>query len=158
MISFRKKKKHDSPEDENLFTPVFVSQRRFSIVQQKLKQQHAHHGHGHHIHSCSKMDKNREKTIRNNLRYRFGNFNRYYGNRPQLAILDQRLNYLCQSMFSGMNVLDIGCNSGLLTISIAKTFSPAKIVGMDIDVHLIKAAQQNVRYFCDKDLKVCLFF
>lgn len=143
-----------------MFTPVFVSQRRFSIVQQRLKHQHNYHSHiqqsgEKNLITKKKEDDKKEKTVKNNLRYRFGNFNRYYGNRPQMAIPDLRLNYLCQSMFANMNVLDIGCNSGLLTISIAKEFSPAKIVGIDLDSHLIRAAKQNIRYFCDKDLKVC---
>uniref|UniRef100_A0AC35FAH1 RNA methyltransferase n=1 Tax=Panagrolaimus sp. PS1159 TaxID=55785 RepID=A0AC35FAH1_9BILA len=150
----KKKKKHEKPSFEDGMNPVFVSQRKFSVVQQKIKQSYLHQQTSQtNVLETSKPKIQEQKTVANNYKYRFGNFNRYYGNRPQLAIVDARLNFLCKDMFIEKDILDIGCNSGLLTISIAREFNPKRIIGMDIDGHLIRAAQHNIRYFCDRDSK-----
>uniref|UniRef100_A0AC34G097 RNA methyltransferase n=1 Tax=Panagrolaimus sp. ES5 TaxID=591445 RepID=A0AC34G097_9BILA len=151
----KKKKKHEKPQFEDGMNPVFVSQRRFSVVQQKIKQSYLQQqtSHSNIIETSTAPKIQEQKTVANNYKYRFGNFNRYYGNRAQLAIIDQRLNFLCKDMFVDKDILDIGCNSGLLTISIAREFLPKRIIGMDIDGHLIRAAQNNIRYFCDRDMK-----
>ncbi|KAJ0606430.1 putative bin3-type S-adenosyl-L-methionine binding domain, RNA methyltransferase Bin3 [Helianthus annuus] len=46
---------------------------------------------------------------------------------------DPRIKIMRKEWFEGKNCLDIGCNSGLITITIAKKFGCQKIVGIDID-------------------------
>ena len=48
-----------------------------------------------------------------------------------------------------VQVLDIGCNIGHITTCIAKTHSPARIVGVDIDKKLVDIAKKNIRYYAD---------
>ena len=43
-----------------------------------------------------------------------------------------------------MDVLDVGCNQGLLTISVAAKFFPRSMKGIDIDEKLIKKARKNL--------------
>lgn len=42
-----------------------------------------------------------------------------------------------KELFENKKVLDIGCNSGFITIEIAKLFHPISILGIDIDAGLI---------------------
>ncbi|KAF9974501.1 hypothetical protein BGZ65_008695 [Modicella reniformis] len=58
--------------------------------------------------------------------------------------VDMRLEFLDPSLFRGKRVLDIGCNSGLLTVFIAVHYKPFKIQGVDIDPSLIGKAQNFV--------------
>lgn len=46
--------------------------------------------------------------------------------------------------FRGKKMLDIGCNSGFITISVAKKFKPSTIIGVDIDSELINTARRQV--------------
>jgi ribosomal protein L11 methylase PrmA len=46
--------------------------------------------------------------------------------------------------FKGKRILDIGCNSGFITINVAKMFQPKSIVGIDIDPELISTARRQV--------------
>lgn len=69
-------------------------------------------------------------------RYRYGNFN-YHHKTNNLFQNDPRLDLMVEDWFRDKNVLDIGCNAGTLTLSIARTFSPRRILGIDIDPHLI---------------------
>jgi 2-polyprenyl-3-methyl-5-hydroxy-6-metoxy-1,4-benzoquinol methylase len=91
-----------------------------------------------------------------NERYRYGNFN-YHHKMNSNFQNDQRLDLFVEDWFLGKAVLDIGCNAGNLTLSIARTFRPCRILGIDIDPHLIGAARKNIRHFQDKDLKVNQF-
>lgn len=50
-------------------------------------------------------------------------------------------------MFEGKDVLDIGCNSGFVTLTIARDFYPKRIVGIDVDSRLIEHAKRNVYHF-----------
>lgn len=87
------------------------------------------------------------------MRYRYGNYVDYYdGLRRQ--IVEQRLNLFLKEWFEGKNCLDIGCNTGKVTLLIAKHFVPEKIVGVDIDPNLIKIAKKKAKEFkmADKDL------
>ncbi|KAG0304191.1 hypothetical protein BGZ97_001584 [Linnemannia gamsii] len=58
--------------------------------------------------------------------------------------VDLRLEFLDPSWFRGKRVLDIGCNSALLTVFIALHYKPRKIQGVDIDASLIGKAQKFV--------------
>lgn len=49
------------------------------------------------------------------------------------------------------DVLDIGCNSGQLTLLIARDYEPRKIVGIDIDDSLIRIARKNIRHYASTE-------
>ena len=82
-------------------------------------------------------------------KFQFGNYNQYYGYRNPGQIEDGRLQYLRSHWFEEREVLDIGCNIGHITISIAKNHNPTRMVGIDIDKKLIEIAQKNVRFYRD---------
>lgn len=58
--------------------------------------------------------------------------------------IDIRFEFLDPSWFRGKRVLDIGCNSALLTVFIAVHYKPCKIQGVDIDPSLIGKAQSFI--------------
>ncbi|XP_065341751.1 7SK snRNA methylphosphate capping enzyme-like [Cloeon dipterum] len=79
--------------------------------------------------------------------YRYGNYDRYYFYRDKIyGPGDPRIRLLNPEMFEGKDVLDIGCNSGELTIVMA-LFGAKSVVGLDIDADLIKQATKNQRLF-----------
>ncbi|CAO1378945.1 unnamed protein product [Diamesa serratosioi] len=77
--------------------------------------------------------------------YQYGNYSGYYSKRNGSEKLgnqieDVRLEFLkifSESHFQSKKVLDIGCNSGMITLSVAKIFNPKAILGIDIDSGLI---------------------
>jgi 7SK snRNA methylphosphate capping enzyme len=75
-------------------------------------------------------------------------FYRYYGYRNP-DDKDDRLKVLAEHMdlFYNKDVLDIGCNIGHVTFSVAKDFGAKSVVGMDIDRKLINIARKNVQYY-----------
>ncbi|XP_017287495.1 7SK snRNA methylphosphate capping enzyme [Kryptolebias marmoratus] len=80
-------------------------------------------------------------------KFQYGNYNKYYGYRNPGSSEDPRIHVLRQEWFEGKDVLDLGCNSGHLTLYIAKMFRPARILGLDIDGGLIHAARKNIRHY-----------
>lgn len=86
-------------------------------------------------------------------RYRYGNYDRYYGSRLGKTV-DPRMALLRKEWIEKKSVLDIGCNVGFLTLSIAKDFEPRRIIGIDIDEHLIGVARKNIRHYCKENVKV----
>ncbi|XP_063059516.1 7SK snRNA methylphosphate capping enzyme [Engraulis encrasicolus] len=80
-------------------------------------------------------------------KFQYGNYTRYYGYRNPGRSEDPRLSLLRPEWFQGRTVLDLGCNTGHLTMAIAKQCRPSRIVGLDIDGDLIHAARQNIRYY-----------
>lgn len=50
-------------------------------------------------------------------------------------------------LFYNKEVLDIGCNIGHVSFSIARDFGAKSVVGMDIDRKLINIARKNVQYY-----------
>lgn len=73
--------------------------------------------------------------------YIHGNYHRYYGYRLGGAFdQDPRLSVLEKGWFHKKRCLDIGCNEGLVTLSLAKTFGTTSMTGIDLDEHLIKRA------------------
>ncbi|KAK5645495.1 hypothetical protein RI129_006795 [Pyrocoelia pectoralis] len=97
-----------------------------------------------------KMPEFKEK----NKQFQYGNYNRYYGYRNQHSEVDLRL--LCFSnhreMFVNKDILDIGCNIGHITLSVARDFGAKSIVGVDIDKKLIEIAHKNIKHYvkrCD---------
>ena len=80
-----------------------------------------------------------------NEKFRYGNYNRYYGYRNSGSFAsDSRLKLMKKEWFEGKTALDIGCNTGQVTIEIARKFNPKTILGIDIDENLIKTAKKNV--------------
>ncbi|BFI05798.1 7SK snRNA methylphosphate capping enzyme [Marchantia polymorpha subsp. ruderalis] len=76
---------------------------------------------------------------------RFGNYHHYYGYRLGKSLdVDPRLNVFEPEWFEGMDCLDIGCNEGIVTISIAQKYNCRSILGLDIDEVLIRKAQSNL--------------
>ena len=84
----------------------------------------------------------------------YGNYNRYYGYRNPQCSQDLRLKCFKKEWFTGKDVLDLGCNVGHITLTIARDFSPRMIMGIDIDTSLIKAAKNNLRYYVKTPVSV----
>lgn len=80
-------------------------------------------------------------------KFQYGNYNKYYGYRNPGSSEDPRTRFLKPEWFKGKNVLDLGCNSGHLTLYIAKMLQPAHILGLDIDSHLVHVARNNIRHY-----------
>ncbi|XP_026115714.1 7SK snRNA methylphosphate capping enzyme [Carassius auratus] len=80
-------------------------------------------------------------------KFQYGNYNKYYGYRNPGLSEDPRIRVMDPEWFRGKEVLDLGCNTGHLTLSVAKNCRPARIVGLDIDAALIHAAWQNIRHY-----------
>lgn len=82
----------------------------------------------------------------------YGNYSKYYGYRnPDKSEQDVRLQFFDSSLFAGKDVLDLGCNIGHITLTIAKEYEPKKIVGVDIDGNLINVARKNIRRYLSKE-------
>ncbi|KAJ3717124.1 Bin3-domain-containing protein [Lentinula raphanica] len=67
-----------------------------------------------------------------------GNYHGYYLKRQ--SVTDPRLELLPENTFAGKHVLDIGCNEGWVTCEIAQNWGAHKVVGVDIDDTLVRAA------------------
>ncbi|TMW63872.1 hypothetical protein Poli38472_014832 [Pythium oligandrum] len=63
---------------------------------------------------------------------------------------DPRLSVLQQEWFQGKRGIDVGCNSGDVTIAIAKRFAPSYIMGVDVDPQLISRARGQLRDLVQK--------
>ncbi|OLQ12301.1 Kinase D-interacting substrate of 220 kDa [Symbiodinium microadriaticum] len=88
--------------------------------------------------------------------FEHGNYSSYYGYRHapgQRGDSDRRLLHLTErfgkSFFKKKEVLDIGCNAGLVSLAVAREFQARRVVGMDLDADLIEAAEAN--YSCEMD-------
>ncbi|KAI9264229.1 Bicoid-interacting protein 3-domain-containing protein [Phascolomyces articulosus] len=84
-----------------------------------------------------------EKTIQDH--YAFGNYRNYYEARRGNQTTDKRLDLLPGELFHDKHVLDIGCNSGNITIMIGLQHHPSHILGIDLDDSLIKQAEKQLR-------------
>ncbi|KAJ6616474.1 Bin3-domain-containing protein [Mycena sp. CBHHK59/15] len=72
-----------------------------------------------------------------------GNYHGYYAKRPSAS--DPRLELLPPHTFAGKRVLDVGCNEGWVSCEIAQSHAAAKVVGVDIDDVLVRAAWRRRR-------------
>ncbi|XP_028839062.1 7SK snRNA methylphosphate capping enzyme [Denticeps clupeoides] len=91
---------------------------------------------------------NQRKNQQNQkAKFQYGNYNKYYGYRNPGLSEDPRVHVLRPEWFQGKDVLDLGCNTGHLTLTIAKNWRPRRIVGLDIDGGLVHAARQNIRHY-----------
>uniref|UniRef100_A0A8C0QSA5 RNA methyltransferase n=1 Tax=Chelonoidis abingdonii TaxID=106734 RepID=A0A8C0QSA5_CHEAB len=85
-------------------------------------------------------------------KFQYGNYCKYYGYRnPNCE--DARLRVMKPEWFEGKEVLDLGCNVGHLTLSVAKKWKPARVVGLDIDGGLIHSARQNIRHYLSEEIQ-----
>lgn len=92
--------------------------------------------------------------------FKFGNYDRYYGYRLKNQ-KDARLEIFQDYpfLFDDQEILDVGCNNGMISIEIAKMFSPKSVVGLDIDKKLIKRAKQLLQVSKKADSKFnCVVF
>lgn len=70
---------------------------------------------------------------------------RYYGYRLADAFdEDPRLQALDAAWFAGKRVLDVGCNEGVLTLSLACKFACKAALGVDIDAALVAKASRSL--------------
>jgi len=79
-----------------------------------------------------------------------GNYDTYYSYRNPGAQDDPRIKVLQREWIEGKRVLDIGCNSGAITIEMARRMQPRHIMGVDIDASLINKARINLRAIAAK--------
>ncbi|KAJ9129508.1 hypothetical protein P3X46_019440 [Hevea brasiliensis] len=123
---------------------------------QKLKNQEEKQNEGEDKNTVKEEKDTKEKAqpqINNKKRKRkevfpFGNYRGYYGYRiGQDMDEDPRLKVFKEEWFQGKDCLDIGCNSGIVTIQIAKKFHCRRILGIDIDPDRISDAYWHLRKF-----------
>lgn len=62
----------------------------------------------------------------------------------EAGLSDERLAFLKREWFEGKTVLDIGCNRGHITYAIGRLFAPKLILGIDIDLKMIKMANRDL--------------
>ncbi|XP_050714367.1 7SK snRNA methylphosphate capping enzyme-like isoform X2 [Eriocheir sinensis] len=82
--------------------------------------------------------------------FQYGNYNKYYGYRNPDQAPDVRLEHLKREWFEGRDVLDIGCNIGHVSLTVARDFNPKRVVGIDIDKKLVNIAQKNIKHYMRK--------
>jgi len=81
----------------------------------------------------------------NDRKFSHGN---YSGNGTVLGNFeDHRLGYFSREMFSGKDVLDIGCGVGHVSLSVARDFGAHRVVGLDIDQKVVDTALKNKLHF-----------
>lgn len=106
-----------------------------------------------HRPSQDKRKKTQQQQLPNfrekDARYQYGNYNRYYGYRNPHHDVDTRLTVLAQrkSLFFQKDILDIGCNIGHITLSVARDFTGKSVTGIDIDRTLINIARKNIKHY-----------
>ncbi|XP_044471109.1 probable RNA methyltransferase At5g51130 [Mangifera indica] len=82
----------------------------------------------------------------------FGNYKNYYGYRIGGGFdEDPRLKVFKKEWFQDKKCLDIGCNSGIITIQIAKKFRCRSILGIDIDSNRVEDAYWHLRKIVKKE-------
>ncbi|CAD7683964.1 unnamed protein product [Nyctereutes procyonoides] len=107
-----------------------------------------HHHHHLHLHPLPAAGFKKQQ-----LKFQYGNYCKYYGYRNP-SCEDGRLRVLKPEWFRGRDVLDLGCNVGHLTLSIACKWGPSRMVGLDIDSRLIHSARQNIRHYLSEELRL----
>ncbi|ESO05521.1 hypothetical protein HELRODRAFT_111074 [Helobdella robusta] len=79
-------------------------------------------------------------------RYCHGNFN-LFSSYKNSHYHDKRLDSLPRDKFLDKEVLEIGCNSGFVSIKLSKDFMAKKVLGVDINEKLVNASRSNLNYF-----------
>uniref|UniRef100_A0A336MMF8 RNA methyltransferase n=1 Tax=Culicoides sonorensis TaxID=179676 RepID=A0A336MMF8_CULSO len=106
-------------------------------------------GHEEQSQSHEQSETTRNEPKSKSAKYQYGNYDRYYGYRHLNEFMDVRLKVFMKNpqLFKDKDVLDIGCNVGLLTIAAGKSLHPKSIVGLDIDKNLITRARKNLSLY-----------
>ncbi|XP_050960990.1 7SK snRNA methylphosphate capping enzyme [Labeo rohita] len=94
-----------------------------------------------------RAEKTPQQKRRTQRSFQYGSYSHYYGYRTPSLTSDPRLVVFKPEWFRGKKVLDVGCNTGHVTLAIAKYWSPERILGVDVDDALVQVARQNLRYF-----------
>lgn len=71
-----------------------------------------------------------------------GNFYGYFTKRSRVAGGDERLGLVPREWVAGKRALDVGCNSGVVTVELAQGFGASEAVGVDIDDGLVELAKK----------------
>ncbi|KAF8363979.1 hypothetical protein PRIPAC_90902, partial [Pristionchus pacificus] len=149
--------------DDSIVSPLprmsfSKNKKKFDFKQKKKEEKKEAEKEGEPVKELTKEEKEtlarKEKKESFNKKYSYGNFDRYYGHRLTNGQKDPRLGVLKREWFEKRSVLDIGCNAGFLTLSLAKEYGPRRILGIDIDEHLIGVARKNIRHYCDKNTEL----
>lgn len=81
--------------------------------------------------------------------FKYGNYHNYYYKRLCLGgqQTDLRLEMLAAhpECFRNKSVLDIGCNSGVMTMNFTKQLFPSNVLGIDIDGSLVDKAKRDLQ-------------
>lgn len=81
--------------------------------------------------------------------FEHGNYSEYYGYRlsrpeqledPRLLALKGRFG---DDVLHDKEVLDVGCNAGLVSLAVSRCFGARRVVGIDIDANLVDAARAS---------------
>lgn len=125
--------------------------RSIKIIEMEASRNEVHQ-HEDSTHQPEILKKSSKLSIDNNKKqreeFKFGNYRNYYtkrlgaGEQPT----DFRLELLSAhpECFRDKKVLDIGCNSGFVTINFAKQMLPTSVLGIDIDGSLIDRARSEL--------------
>lgn len=128
----------DATENSNSFANVNTG----AGAKNTLIKINAHQSPKKRIHLPSPINTEQKKVTE---KFIYGNYKKYYGYRnKESEYRDIRLEVFANrsEMFENKRVLDIGCNSGLITVEVAKLFAVKSIVGLDIDRSLINQANK----------------
>ena len=68
-----------------------------------------------------------------------------------IHLTGDRLAYLNPRWFDDRDVLDIGCNIGHVTLTVARDFNTRSVIGVDIDKKLINIANKNIKHYVYKE-------
>lgn len=93
----------------------------------------------------SKKTPNNKSTTKNKFIY--GNYSRYYGYRNLKDDVDPRMDSFLENkhLWEYKDVLDVGCNSGLITTELGKKTLVKHITGIDIDKSLILRSTNHIK-------------
>eukprot|EP00826_Nyctotherus_ovalis_P045680 TRINITY_DN5079_c0_g4_i1.p1 TRINITY_DN5079_c0_g4~~TRINITY_DN5079_c0_g4_i1.p1 ORF type:complete len:334 (+),score=93.29 TRINITY_DN5079_c0_g4_i1:67-1068(+) len=83
--------------------------------------------------------------VKNSPYQAFGNYSNYYRLRCSKRWEDPRTKAIRREWINDRKCLDIGCNEGILTITLAIQYRPKVIIGCDIDYTLINKAISHLR-------------
>ncbi|KAH8340784.1 hypothetical protein KR059_006886 [Drosophila kikkawai] len=136
--------------------PVKCADKRVNTTLENQETKRLKTDNDHHVEAASRpppqspkkrLQFNGKPKHTKDLNFMYGNYKHYYGKR----ILDKefhdiRLDILGSQpeLFRHKQLLDIGCNSGHLSIQIARKFEVKSLVGLDIDRSLVKDAQTTI--------------
>ncbi|CAI5518764.1 unnamed protein product [Closterium sp. Naga37s-1] len=81
---------------------------------------------------------------RKRVAFIYGNYKHYYGYRVGAAFEeDPRVRWMRREWFDGRDCVDVGCNSGFVSIGLVRQFNVKSMLGIDIDQDLIKEARRQ---------------